>query len=264
MSFQGKVSLVTGAGKNIGAAIAKAFSAEGATVAVVAHDLATAEKTVQEIRAAGGKGHAWKLDVSDAAAVAVVVPQVRESFGRIDILVNNAGQVPRKPEFNAMIHELAEEVWDQFFRVNAKGSFLMSRAVSQIMIRDKVPGRIINITSAAAESARVGGGSYCCSKAALAMLTRVMALELGPLGITVNSVSPGYIEIPQSGTVTPGRKEYREAFLRTVAMNRLGNPEDIARAVLFLAEDGASYITGENIRVDGGALTGRLNLPKSA
>jgi 3-oxoacyl-[acyl-carrier protein] reductase len=264
MRFQGKVALVTGAGKNIGAAIAKAFGAEGATVAAMDIDLSSAEKTAQEIRTAGGKGRAWKVDVSEAAAVAAVVPQVKEAFGRIDILVNNAGQVARKPEFNAKIHELTEEVWDQFFRVNAKGSFLMGRAVSQVMIRDKVPGRIINITSAAAESARVGGGGYCCSKAALAMLTRVMALELGPLGITVNSVSPGYIEVPQPGTVTPGRKEYREAFLRNVAMNRPGDPEDIARAVLFLAEEGASYITGENIRVDGGALAGRLNLPKSA
>ncbi len=264
MRFQGKVALVTGAGRNIGAAIAKAFGREGANVAAVDIDLGNAEKTVEEIRAAGGKGRAWELDVSDAAAVEEVVAQVRESFGRIDILVNNAGQVARTPELNALITELSEEVWDQFFRVNAKGSFLMSRAVSQMMIRDQAPGRIINITSAAAESARIGGAGYCCSKAALAMLTRVLALELGPLGITVNSVSPGYIEVPQPGTVTSGRKEYREAFLRNVPMNRSGYPEDIARAVLFLAEEGSSYITGESIRVDGGALAGRMNLPKSA
>ncbi len=264
MRFQEKVALVTGAGRNIGAAIAKAFGAEGATVAAVDIELASAEKTAEVIRAAGGKGSAWKLDVSDAAEVATIVSQVRESFGRIDILVNNAGQVGRKPEFNVLIHELSEEVWDQFFRVNAKGPFLMSRAVSQIMIRDKTPGRIINITSAAAESARVGGGGYCCSKAALAMLTRVLALELGPLGIAINSVSPGYIEVPQPGTVTSSRKEYREAFLRNVPMHRPGYPEEIARAVLFLAEDGSSFITGESLRVDGGALAGRMNLPKSA
>ena len=264
MRFKGKVALVTGAGKNIGAAISKAFGAEGAAVAAVDMDLASAEKTAEEIRAAGGKARAWKLDIGDSAAVGAVVPQVRDSLGGIHILVNNAGQVARTPDLNALIQDLAEEAWDRFFRVNAKGTFLVSRAVCQVMIRDRVPGRIVNITSAAAESARIGGAGYCCSKAALAMFTRVLAMELGPLGITVNSVAPGYIEVPQPGTVTPGRKEYREAFLRNVPMNRPGYPEDIARAVLFLAEDQAGYITGESIRVDGGALTGRLNLPKSA
>ncbi len=264
MRFQRKVALVTGAGRNIGAAIAKAFGAEGATVAVLDVDLASAEKTAGEIRADGGKGHAWRLDVGDAAEVAAVVPRVRDSCGKIHILVNNAGQVSRTPELNALIPELSEEVWDQFFRVNAKGPFLVSRAVSQIMIRDKVPGRIINITSAAAESARIGGAGYCCSKAALAMFTRVLAMELGPAGITVNSVAPGYIENPQPGPVTAERKEYREAFLRNVPLNRPGNPEDITRAVLFLAEEGSGYITGESLRVDGGNLAGRMYLPKSA
>lgn len=263
MRFQEKVALVTGAGKNIGAAIAKAFAVEGATVAAVDIDLASAEKTAEGLRATGGKGQAWKLDVGDSRAVAAVVPQVRDAFGRIDILVNNAGQVARTPEANAPILELSEEVWDQFFRVNAKGSFLMSRAVGKVMIQDKVRGRIINITSAAAESARVGGGPYCTSKAALAMLTRVLALELAPYGITVNSVAPGIIEIPKA-EINPARERYIKAFVRLVPMNRLGYPEEIARAVLFLAEDGAEYITGESIRVDGGALAGRISLPKSA
>lgn len=162
------------------------------------------------------------------------------------------------------VTELTEGVWDQFFRVNIKGAFLMSQAVSRTMIRDRVRGKIINITSAAGESARPNAAAYCCSKAALAMFTRVLALELGPQGITVNSVAPGFIEIPQPGPANPVREAYAGAFRQTVPMNRLGRPEDIARAVLFLAEDGSDYITGENIRVDGGALAGRTNLPKSA
>jgi NAD(P)-dependent dehydrogenase (short-subunit alcohol dehydrogenase family) len=131
------------------------------------------------------------------------------------------------------------------------------------MIRDKARGRIVNIISTAAESPRVGAVQYCCSKAALAMLTRVLALELAPHGITVNSVSPGLIQVPQQAPLTPARREYREAFLRGIPMNRFGRPEEVARAVLFLAEDGSEYITGDTIRVDGGTLAGRSYLPRS-
>jgi len=158
--------------------------------------------------------------------------------------------------------DLSEDIWDQSFRVNVKGAFLMSREVGRLMIRDGVKGRIVNITSGAAESACIGAAQYCCSKAALAMLTRVLALELAPHGITVNSVSPGLIQVPQQAPLTPGRREYREAFLRGIPMNRFGHPEEVARAVLFLAEDGSEYITGDTIRVDGGTLAGRSYLPK--
>ncbi len=264
MRFSGKVALITGAGRNIGAAIARSLGAEGAAVAVVDIDPGSAEETAGQIRADGGNAKAWPLDIGDASAAAKTVDEVHRHFGGIHILVNNAGIVTRTPEANAPVTELTEGVWDQFFRVNIKGAFLMSQAVSRTMIRDRVRGKIINITSTAGESARPNAAAYCCSKAALAMFTRVLALELGPQGITVNSVAPGFIEIPQPGPANPGREAYAGAFRQTVPMNRLGRPEDIARAVLFLAEDGSDYITGENIRVDGGALAGRTNLPKSA
>ena len=264
MRFKGKVALVTGGGKNIGAAIAMAFGEEGAAVAVVDIDGSSAEETARKIQAEGGAAFAWALDIGNASAVAEIVNQVLEHFGTIHVLVNNAGLVTRTSETITTVLETPEEMWDKFFRVNVKGAFLMSREVSRIMIRDGVRGRIVNITSAAAESARVGAGHYCSSKAALAMFTRVLALELASHGITVNSVSPGFIQVPQSGPMTAARKEYMEAFLRGIPVNRHGRPEEIARAVLFLAEERSEYITGESIRVDGGALAGRTYLPKSA
>ncbi len=264
MRFKGKVALVTGGGKNIGAAIAMAFGEEGAAVAVVDIDGFSAEETARKIQAEGGAALAWALDVGNASAVAGIVNQVPEHFGTIHVLVNNAALVTRTSGTINTVLEIPEEMWDKFFRVNVKGAFLMSREVSRIMIRDGVRGRIVNITSAAAESARVGAGHYCCSKAALAMFTRVLALELAPHGITVNSVSPGFIQVPQSGPMTAARKEYMEAFLRGIPVNRHGRPEEVARAVLFLAEESSEYITGESIRVDGGVLSGRTYLPKSA
>jgi NAD(P)-dependent dehydrogenase (short-subunit alcohol dehydrogenase family) len=262
LRFKEKVVLVTGAGRNIGAAIARAFAAEGAAVALIDIDAPAAEKIAGQIKAEGGNSRAWSLDVGMAAAAAEVLKQVRAHFGAIHILVNNAAVVPRTPESNAMALDLSEDIWDQAFRVNVKGAFLMSREVGRLMIQDGARGRIVNIISAAAESPRIGAVQYCCSKAALAMLTRVLALELAPHGITVNSVSPGLIQVPQTAPLTPGRREYREAFLRGIPLNRLGRPEEVARAVLFLAEDGSEYITGDTLRVDGGILAGRSYLPK--
>ena len=263
MRFKEKVALVTGAGRNIGAAISRAFAAEGAAVALIDIDASAAEKTAGQIKKEGGNCRAWSLDVGMAEAVAEISNQVRAHFGAVHILVNNAAVVPRTSESNALALDLPEHIWDQAFRVNVKGAFLMSREVGRLMIQDRAKGRIVNIISAAAESPRVGAVQYCCSKAALAMLTRVLALEFAPHGITVNSVSPGLIQVPQQAPLTPGRREYRDAFLRGIPMNRLGHPDEVARAVLFLAEDGSEYITGDTIRVDGGTLAGRSYLPKS-
>jgi NAD(P)-dependent dehydrogenase (short-subunit alcohol dehydrogenase family) len=263
LRFKDRVALITGAGRNIGAVIAQAFAAEGAAVALIDIDASSVEEAAGQIKTHGGNSRAWPLDVGTAAAAAEVTSQVWAHFGAVHILVNNAAVVPRTPESNAPAIDLPEEIWDQAFRVNVKGAFLMSREVGRLMIRDGIRGRIVNIISAAAESARAGAAQYCCSKAALAMLTRVLALEWAPHGITVNSVSPGLIQIPQQAPLTPGRREYREAFLRGIPMKRFGSPEEVARAVLFLAEDSSEYITGDTIRVDGGALAGRSYLPKS-
>jgi NAD(P)-dependent dehydrogenase (short-subunit alcohol dehydrogenase family) len=260
LRFKGKVVLVTGAGRNIGAAIARAFGAEGATVAAADLVLSSAKETAQQIQGGGGEAQAWELDVATEGSVCEVVRQVRQRFGNIHVLVNNAAAVPRNPAANVPVQEMSLELWNHFFQVNAQGPFLMSREVSRVMIRGGVRGRIVNITSGAGESARIGAAHYCCSKAALAMLTRVMALELGPYGITVNSVSPGLIQVQME--MTPVRLEFMKSFLKAIPLNRYGQPEEIARAVLFLAEEDSGYITGESLRVDGGALAGRFHLPR--
>ncbi len=264
MRFEGKVALITGAGRNIGAAIARAFGVEGASVAVVDIDGFTAEETARKIQTDGGKARAWALDVGDASAVAEIVNQVREHFGTIHVLVNNAAILSRAIGRTYNVLEMPEELWDRFFQVNVKGAFLMSREVSRIMIRDEVHGRIINITSGSAETARIGDAPYCCTKAALAMFTRVLAMELAPYDINVNSVSPGLIQYPQEGPMTPDRRKYVEAMLEQIPLKRYGRPEDIARAVLFLADEGSDYITGTRLGVNGGNLAGRASIPRCA
>ena len=264
MRFKGKTVLVTGAGRNIGTAIARAFGAEGAAVAVTDIVGSQAEEVAGKMRSEGGKARAWALDVGESSAVAEVVAQVRDSLGPLHVLVNNAALVPRAGGENPSVMDMPEDLWDRVFRVNVKGAFLMSREVSRHMVRDVIKGKIVNIGSASAESARSGAAHYCCSKAALAMLTRVMALELGPHGIAVNTVSPGIIEVSQGGPMTAARKAYRDAFLTAIPLQRFGRPEEVARAVLFLAEEGGEYITGESLRVDGGTLAGRAHLPKGS
>ncbi len=263
MRFQGKVALVTGGGNNIGAAIAWMFGTDGAAVAIDDTDSSAAEEMARKIQQAGGKARAWNIDVSDAPAVARMVKEVRDLWGPIHILVNNAAVITRSAGTTSSVVDMPEEQWDRFFRVNVKGPFLMSREVARAMIQDKVPGRIINITSGAGESARIGASHYCSSKAALGMFTRVLAMELASYGITVNAVSPGLIPPPQRGALTPARKEYEDAILKGIPVKRFGRPEEIARAVLFLAEEGSDYITGATIRVDGGSMAGRTYLPKS-
>jgi 3-oxoacyl-[acyl-carrier protein] reductase len=250
--LSGKVALVTGVGQNIGLATARALAASGAVLAL--NDLY--EEVVNHVAAelpASARALAITADVRDPVAVQRMVDRVVETFGRVDILVNNAGA-----SSFATILDMTVEEWDLELDVNLKGTFLVSQAVAKDMVAKGTRGRIICLASTAGSSARVGGASHCSSKAGVAMLARVMAMELGPRGITVNAVSPGLVPSARQSS----SQGYRDAFRTMVPCGRLGQPEDIANAIVFLASDTAEWINGVDLNVDGGFLAGRA-LPPS-
>jgi NAD(P)-dependent dehydrogenase (short-subunit alcohol dehydrogenase family) len=187
-------------------------------------------------------------DVRDRAAVAAMVQQTLGALGRLDILVNSHGQ----GSF-ASVLEMDEAAWDLELDTNLKGTFLVCQAGARAMVAQGQGGQIVCLASTAASSARRNGASHCASKAGVVMLVKVLALELGEHGIRVNAVAPGLVPRADHGS-TP---EYMDAFCRMVPLGRLGEPEDIARAIGFLASDEAGWITGEVLHVDGGFLAGR-------
>jgi 3-oxoacyl-[acyl-carrier protein] reductase len=251
---RGQVVLITGAARGIGRGVAEAFAAAGAAVVVADVNGEGAERVAAALREAGSETLAVAVDVSDATQVAALVRQAIERFGRIDVLVNNAAIYPNTP-----VLEMDEAEWEAVFAVNVKGMFLVSRDVARTMVARGGGGRIINISSGAAVSGRIGAAHYCSSKAAVNMLTRVLAIELAPHGINVTAVQPGLIEVPNA----PLTGEYVDALVAMTPLKRKGQPSDIANAVLFLAAPASSFITGTILGVDGGILAGRAALPLS-
>jgi NAD(P)-dependent dehydrogenase (short-subunit alcohol dehydrogenase family) len=244
-----RVVLITGGAHGIGAGIARAFANAGARVIIADRQGDAAEQMAESIAAAtGAEVIAVTVDVRDAAAVKEAVAQALARFERIDILINNAGIYPNTP-----VVEMHEAEWDAVFDVNVKGMFLVSQAVARVMIASGKGGRIVNISSGAAESGRVGAAHYCASKAAVNMFTRVLALELAPYEIVVNAVGPGLIEVPGASLT----QEYVDALVASTPMGRIGQPDDVAQAVLYLASPSATYMTGTTLYVDGGGLAGR-------
>jgi len=248
MLLPGKVAVVTGAGRGMGRAIALVLAREGANV-VVNSQSETCETVANEIKALGGQAIPVKADVSKFDEVKKMIDLAIENFGKIDILVNNAGIfIGLAPLF-----EIKEEDWNRVFDVNLKGVFYCCKAVIPYMMKRR-SGKIINISSIdpmRGAGFPMGGAHYAASKAGVIAITKCLARELGPYGICVNSVAPGEIEtdLSRGELDTP---EKRAEFERQIPLGRIGQPEDVAKVVVFLASDLADYITGEIIKCDGG------------
>jgi 3-oxoacyl-[acyl-carrier protein] reductase len=244
MRFENQVAVVTGSGRGIGHAIAVRLAKEGARVASVSRTEANAQRTADEINAArADAAKAYAVDVADQAAVQKAGGQILADFGRVDILVNNAG-VTR----DGLSMRMSMEDWDTVLNTNLKGAFNFIQALMRPMIKQR-SGRIINISSIAGLIGNAGQANYAASKAGLIGLTKTLARELASRGITVNAVAPGLIETDMTTVLS---EEIRQNILKNVPLGKLGEPEDIAGAVAYLASAEAKYITGQVLTVDGG------------
>ncbi len=242
--FENKIVLVTGAGRGIGASIAKRFASEGAEVIInYSGNDEAAQKTVDEITATGGQAQKYKCSVNDSESVKVMIDEIIKKFGRIDILVNNAGITK-----DGLMLRMTDEDFDRVIDVNLKGTFNCTKYVSKYMLKQK-SGKIINISSVVGLSGNAGQVNYSASKAGIIGITKSAAKELSSRGITVNAVAPGYVDTDMTKVLSDN---IRNEILKNIPLQRMGNVEDISNCVAFLASEDASYITGQVISVDGG------------
>lgn len=239
----GKVAFITGASRGIGKSIATLFAREGIKVICVSRSGAGLKEVVEEIEAAGGEALAVVLDVSSPDDVAQGVKQGIEQYGSIHILVNNAAILRDK-----LILRMSEQDWDEVMAVNLKGYFNGIKAVIPHMMKNRY-GRILNLTSVVAMTGNAGQANYAASKAGVVGLTKSVARELASRNITVNAIAPGYIDTALTRDLSD---KAREALVRQIPLERIGKPEDVAHLALFLVSDGAAYITGQTLSVNGG------------
>ena len=241
---ENRVALITGAARGIGATIALALAAEGTDIAVVDYgEKSAAEETLAKIAERGVRVAYYRCDVSDFAAAKATADAVFKDFGKIDILVNNAGVTADK-----LLVRMEEADWDRVININLKGCFNMIKHVTPYMMRKRY-GRIVSISSVVGLMGNAGQANYSASKAGIIGLTKTVAKEFAPRGVTANAVAPGFIKSAMTDALS---EEQKQAMYKLIPLGKLGETEDIAEAVLFLVSDRARYITGEVLRVDGG------------
>lgn len=245
----GKVAIVTGSGSGIGQSIAIRFASEGATVVVdYRNHIDQANETKSKAEAAGGKAILVQADVSKLTDTQNLVDQAYTQLGRCDILINNAGV-----EKNAAFWDVTEADYDQVLDVNLKGAFFLTQAFVRRLRDAKLPGRVINISSVHEDMVFPNFSTYCASKGGIRMLMRDLAVELGPLGITVNNIAPGAINTPINASLLADQPKL-DALLRNIPLGRLGTPEEVAGLAAYLASDEAAYTTGSTYVIDGGLM----------
>lgn len=249
MKLEGKVALVTGSSQGIGQAIAVRLAQEGADIVIDYRSHPDgAQETLTKVESTGRKGFILKADLGVVSDVRQMIAAGIQHFGKLDILVNNAGL-----EKNASFWEVTEADYDSVVNVNMKGVFFATQAIVQHLMETKRSGKIINISSVHEELPFPHFTSYCASKGGVKMMMRNLAVELGPLGITINNVAPGAIETPINAKLL-NDPEKLGAVIKNIPLGRLGQPSDVASLVAFLASPDADYVTGTTLFVDGGLL----------
>jgi len=249
-NLTGKVAIVTGAARGIGAEIAKKLAREGAAVAVCDLKAEWCEETVKTVEALGAKVKGYGVNVAVSAEVDACVKAVIADFGKVDIMVNNAGITK-----DGLLMRMSDDDWDAVINVNLKGTFLFTRAVSRPMMKNKAAdgtqlgGSIINIASVVGLIGNAGQANYTASKGGVIALTKTTAKELGSRNVRCNAVAPGFIRSKMTDVLP---EEVKKAYMETIPLKRFGTAEDIAKAVAWLAGDEASYVTGQVISVNGG------------